>query len=484
MTSVIYSPNPVSDDPLCNGLVGWWKCGPMPGSFGGVKWWNLMGGAPGSIGGTLSTSGFDFNTRRGGLGGCWRGNGSDGYVDLGSGVGNFGSQSFTVIQTFCPLATSSNMPMSSRAGGSSTGFEFLHSSSQLSSRVQSAGGTAFGSTLACAANAWHFAACIVDRSAGTVATFLDGTLSSTASVPAGAITNSQNLMIGRRGSLYGSFLVDDTMLFQRALPQSSLEAIWQDCLTQNPRMLRQARVSVPIFVTHPSLPKADINPLSRLGLGATARLARSATSKGKYALDASAGDLTLAGSDAALTADRVLAADPGALQVQAPATDLLADRIMVADGGSIPLVGNDVEFLHGFSMDAEPGQLSLAGSDADLLAERTMGADAGALVLRGVDTPLLQSYTLLAEAGSLRLVGANATGKIGKGIDAQAGSLRLQSVGVSLERSSILTAQRGQLTLHGNNATLTRGSVGAVKLSPFRSRLFHSRIFKSKTVLS
>ena len=111
-------------------------------------------------------------------------------------------------------------------------------------------------------------------------------------------------------------------------------------------------------------------------------------------LGAEAGAATISGTAAGLTADRVLSAEAGAAAVSGTAAGLTADRVLSAEAGAVAIAGTDatLEFDGGgFSIDADAGAVSIAGTAAALTVARMLSAEPGAVIIAGTDADLLAS---------------------------------------------------------------------------------------------
>lgn len=259
--------NPVSDDPLCRGLVSWWMG--LSNNSNGKTLFDLTGRNPGTLTNmTLvgsATSGWRPPTRPGAVGPCL---GFDSASTTSVQVGNVATLSFTTASPFTlscwtKSSTASDMIFLSKELNSGTfaGYYMVTKGSNGVLRLFVQNSSAFievdGATNVLD-GAWHHCTATYDGSgvAAGCKLYVDGKPESQTTVSdnlAGAsIVSTAPFVLGGRDSppaVRYTGLMDDAAVHARALSASEVFAVYADGLAGHPRMLRRCKRRVAGAVT-------------------------------------------------------------------------------------------------------------------------------------------------------------------------------------------------------------------------------------------
>ncbi len=246
--------NPVSDDPLCRGLVAWWMG--LPNNSNGKTLFDLTGH---NNNGTLTnmamagtTSGWRPNTRPGNVGPVIAYDGTDDSVACGSKAAlTANSSSFTYACWFrCGSAGATFFPLMGFNGSSYTGLmivgtsvSFTSTAHTLNSAVYIGGYKPASGSIVVDDDTWHHAAMVYDRAAQTLTQYVDGRADGSASTTGQIGTEADAMSFGTVAG-FGRFLagsLDDAAVWSRVLSASEVFAVYADGLAGHPRMLRRCK---------------------------------------------------------------------------------------------------------------------------------------------------------------------------------------------------------------------------------------------------
>ncbi|MES9533643.1 hypothetical protein, partial [Rhodococcus baikonurensis] len=135
--------------------------------------------------------------------------------------------------------------------------------------------------------------------------------------------------------------------------------------------------------------------------------------------------------------------------------------------GELTLTGLAADVSAGSTVDAEVGYLTLAGLDADVTTSIGPVFDPGELLFEGLEASVSVSSDVAAEAGVLTLTGSTAEISVGSTVGAVAGSLTLDGYVAEVSSGSTVTATDvGYMTLTGLAAEISSGSTVAASTTP------------------
>ena len=179
-----------------------------------------------------------------------------------------------------------------------------------------------------------------------------------------------------------------------------------------------------------------------------------------YTLPADSAAFALAGQDAGLAFNRVLAADTASVALNGQAASLAFNRTLVADTSGYALTGQNAALTQNRVLSAASGAYALTGQNAALIANRVLVADTTSYALTGQSATLTHTpvsgatYTLTADSASLTLAGQDAGLTLHRKLiaDTQAFALAMQDA--ALTRGFVMPPASGDYAISGQNAAL------------------------------
>lgn len=166
--------------------------------------------------------------------------GTDDFVEVPDASNlDFGTGSFTIDAWVYPEPVAANhfypVVFKATTSPSITGYEFYLTGAtkkKLSLEIvdQQQNATATSTSNIIKNNQWTHVTGVVDRRAGEIRLYVDGSLQATQPIPAnvGNVSNSADLYIGKNhaGGLFHNGLIDEVEIFDRALTQSEIQDIY------------------------------------------------------------------------------------------------------------------------------------------------------------------------------------------------------------------------------------------------------------------